>query len=196
MNALSVRPLWVLLVDETGPVNSFIPGATWSGKPLEVLEQLVRALHPGLTVLSVEWAEKAQRIMGDDTLLVRIPGTHEVKAPKPKARRTRTVDVEPVELDAVDRGYWRSRELRSVMQAPARQLAPPSSDVVNTCSCGIAHTAASWAALPLCGAKAVREGNTLIHEDYRTCSNCGSDKVIRAGTCGVCTQCGTSQGCS
>ncbi len=29
-----------------------------------------------------------------------------------------------------------------------------------------------------------------------TCSNCGSDKVIRAGACGVCTQCGTSQGCS
>jgi ribonucleoside-diphosphate reductase alpha chain len=29
-----------------------------------------------------------------------------------------------------------------------------------------------------------------------TCSNCGSDKVIRAGACGCCTQCGTSQGCS
>jgi ribonucleoside-diphosphate reductase alpha chain len=28
------------------------------------------------------------------------------------------------------------------------------------------------------------------------CSNCGSDKVIRAGACGVCTLCGTSQGCS
>jgi ribonucleoside-diphosphate reductase alpha chain len=29
-----------------------------------------------------------------------------------------------------------------------------------------------------------------------TCSNCGSSKVIRAGACGVCTECGTSQGCS
>ena len=29
-----------------------------------------------------------------------------------------------------------------------------------------------------------------------TCSNCGSNKVIRAGACGVCTDCGTSQGCS
>src|ERR1700722_13061653 len=29
-----------------------------------------------------------------------------------------------------------------------------------------------------------------------TCSNCGSTKVIRAGACGVCTDCGTSQGCS
>jgi ribonucleoside-diphosphate reductase alpha chain len=29
-----------------------------------------------------------------------------------------------------------------------------------------------------------------------TCSVCGSNKVIRAGACGVCTECGTSQGCS
>lgn len=28
------------------------------------------------------------------------------------------------------------------------------------------------------------------------CSNCGSSKVIRSGVCGVCTECGTSQGCS
>ena len=28
------------------------------------------------------------------------------------------------------------------------------------------------------------------------CSNCGSHKVIRAGACGCCTECGTSQGCS
>ena len=28
------------------------------------------------------------------------------------------------------------------------------------------------------------------------CSVCGSDKVIRAGACGLCTECGTSQGCS
>ncbi len=28
------------------------------------------------------------------------------------------------------------------------------------------------------------------------CFNCGSSKVIRAGACGVCTQCGTSAGCS
>ncbi len=29
-----------------------------------------------------------------------------------------------------------------------------------------------------------------------TCSNCGSEKVIRSGACGCCTECGTSQGCS
>jgi len=28
------------------------------------------------------------------------------------------------------------------------------------------------------------------------CSSCGSEKVIRAAACGVCTECGTSQGCS
>ncbi len=28
------------------------------------------------------------------------------------------------------------------------------------------------------------------------CANCGSTKVIRAGACGCCTECGTSQGCS
>ncbi len=28
------------------------------------------------------------------------------------------------------------------------------------------------------------------------CTHCGSEKVIRAGACGVCTECGTSQGCS
>ena len=28
------------------------------------------------------------------------------------------------------------------------------------------------------------------------CSHCGSSKVVRAGACGCCTECGTSQGCS
>jgi len=29
-----------------------------------------------------------------------------------------------------------------------------------------------------------------------TCSNCGSDRVVRTGACGACLECGTSQGCS
>lgn len=29
-----------------------------------------------------------------------------------------------------------------------------------------------------------------------SCSNCGSSKVVRAGACGTCTECGTSAGCS
>jgi len=54
---------------------------------------------------------------------------------------------------------------------------------------------------------AVQNGNGNGHADRVTvalgsifmgitCSVCGSDKVIRAGACGVCTECGTSQGCS
>jgi len=54
---------------------------------------------------------------------------------------------------------------------------------------------------------AVQGGNGNGHDDRVmvalgsifmgiTCSVCGSDKVIRAGACGVCTECGTSQGCS
>ena len=40
--------------------------------------------------------------------------------------------------------------------------------------------------------------NTALGNMYMdiTCSNCGSSKVIRAGACGCCTECGTSQGCS
>jgi ribonucleoside-diphosphate reductase alpha chain len=41
----------------------------------------------------------------------------------------------------------------------------------------------------------VREALGNMYLDV-TCSNCGSNKVIRAGACGVCTECGTSQGCS
>ena len=41
----------------------------------------------------------------------------------------------------------------------------------------------------------VREAIGNMYMDT-TCSNCGSSKVIRAGACGCCTECGTSQGCS
>ncbi len=44
-------------------------------------------------------------------------------------------------------------------------------------------------------AERVREALGSIFMEI-TCSVCGSDKVIRAGACGVCTECGTSQGCS
>jgi ribonucleoside-diphosphate reductase alpha chain len=44
-------------------------------------------------------------------------------------------------------------------------------------------------------AERVREALGNMYMDV-TCSNCGSNKVIRAGACGVCTECGTSQGCS
>ena len=41
----------------------------------------------------------------------------------------------------------------------------------------------------------VQEALGFMYMDI-TCSNCGSNKVIRAGACGCCTECGTSQGCS
>jgi ribonucleoside-diphosphate reductase alpha chain len=41
----------------------------------------------------------------------------------------------------------------------------------------------------------VREAIGNMYMDI-ICSNCGSSKVIRAGACGCCTECGTSQGCS
>ena len=44
-------------------------------------------------------------------------------------------------------------------------------------------------------AERVREALGNMYMDV-TCTHCGSSKVIRAGACGVCTECGTSQGCS
>jgi ribonucleoside-diphosphate reductase alpha chain len=48
---------------------------------------------------------------------------------------------------------------------------------------------------PRTHADRVREALGNMYMDI-SCSNCGSTKVIRAGACGVCTECGTSQGCS
>jgi ribonucleoside-diphosphate reductase alpha chain len=48
---------------------------------------------------------------------------------------------------------------------------------------------------PRTHAERVREALGNMYMDI-SCSNCGSTKVIRAGACGVCTECGTSQGCS
>jgi ribonucleoside-diphosphate reductase alpha chain len=48
---------------------------------------------------------------------------------------------------------------------------------------------------PQTHADRVKEAIGNMYMDI-TCSNCGSSKVIRAGACGCCTECGTSQGCS
>jgi ribonucleoside-diphosphate reductase alpha chain len=48
---------------------------------------------------------------------------------------------------------------------------------------------------PRTHADRVREALGNMYMDV-SCLNCGSTKVIRAGACGVCTECGTSQGCS
>ncbi len=48
---------------------------------------------------------------------------------------------------------------------------------------------------PASHADRVKEALGNMYMDI-TCSHCGSNKVIRAGACGCCTECGTSQGCS
>lgn len=53
----------------------------------------------------------------------------------------------------------------------------------------------SYARTGVTHADRVREALGNMYMDT-TCSHCGSSKVIRAGACGVCTECGTSQGCS
>ncbi len=50
-------------------------------------------------------------------------------------------------------------------------------------------------ATPEAHADRVREALGALYMDT-PCSHCGSNKVIRAGACGCCTECGTSQGCS
>lgn len=184
--------VWVIIRDETGPLNSYVTGGELRKLPPEVLLQLVRAAHPSLNVLSVEWPTEEQRkelgTFGSTALIVRIPGTHEIPAPKqrePKKPRKSAVDVsdawDPTEDDQVQRrDYWKYRGKSVVAEAPARVPTAPSTstEVVNTCSCGTPYTAAEFAALPFVGAKDVRENGLVHHEDYRNCTKCGSTRMV------------------
>ena len=60
---------------------------------------------------------------------------------------------------------------------------------------GTPDQATNGKGLSMTHAERVREalGNMYMG---MSCSYCGSTKVIRAGACGICTECGTSQGCS
>jgi len=60
---------------------------------------------------------------------------------------------------------------------------------------GTPDQATNGKGLSMSHAERVREalGNMYMG---MSCSYCGSTKVIRAGACGICTECGTSQGCS
>jgi ribonucleoside-diphosphate reductase alpha chain len=60
---------------------------------------------------------------------------------------------------------------------------------------GLPRALANGRAAPMSHAERVREALGSMYMDI-SCSNCGSTKVIRTGACGVCTECGTSQGCS
>ena len=60
---------------------------------------------------------------------------------------------------------------------------------------GLPRVLANGHSMPMSHAERVREALGSMYMDI-SCSNCGSTKVIRTGACGVCTECGTSQGCS
>ncbi len=85
---------------------------------------------------------------------------------------------------------------RKSMDRPVAELASERADIIDI----IAHKHGSEG-LPHLGhganthAERVKEAIGNMYMDT-TCSNCGSSKVIRAGACGCCTECGTSQGCS
>jgi ribonucleoside-diphosphate reductase alpha chain len=82
------------------------------------------------------------------------------------------------------------------LNRPVPELPRESKDVIDV----ITHKNGSEgqphiAAAPQTHADRVKEAIGNMYMDI-TCSNCGSSKVIRAGACGCCTECGTSQGCS
>ena len=60
---------------------------------------------------------------------------------------------------------------------------------------GHTHTPAKPFARAATHAERVKIALGNMYRDT-ACSHCGSSKIIRAGACGVCTDCGTSQGCS
>ena len=75
-------------------------------------------------------------------------------------------------------------------RAPARRRSSTSSPTAH-----LRGRAVRRAACPSATPTACRKRSGSMYMDI-TCSNCGSNKVIRAGACGCCTECGTSQGCS
>ena len=175
------RGFMLLLTDETGPLSSIQMPSSWRHHEQPVLEQLVRAAYPGLTVLAVKWAEDPKLFTcSGDVLLVSVPGTHEVAVPKKRTSKPRKVS----EVDVADQhdGYRHTHQVQQLRDAkfysaPALKLSLVPEEVVNRCSCGIAYTAETWAALELRGAKDITEGATVIHEDYRNCT-CGSTRMV------------------
>jgi ribonucleoside-diphosphate reductase alpha chain len=96
-----------------------------------------------------------------------IPGYREMTSPNQGQTELAMPEIETMEKKAVNR--------------PVPEL--------------ITETAAEKIAAQATASKRV---DTAIGHAYMEtpCTNCGSDKVIRAGACGCCTECGTSQGCS
>jgi ribonucleoside-diphosphate reductase alpha chain len=95
--------------------------------------------------------------------------------------------------------------LKEIPEMEKKAMNRPVSDLARTGEKEILDVITSHA--PNDGEPQVIAGNGHSHADRVQealgnmfmdiiCSHCGSDKVIRAGACGVCTECGTSQGCS
>ena len=95
--------------------------------------------------------------------------------------------------------------LKEILEMEKKALNRPVSDLARTGEKEILDVITSHS--PNDGEPQVVAGNGHSHADRVhealgnmfmdiVCSHCGSDKVIRAGACGVCTECGTSQGCS
>jgi ribonucleoside-diphosphate reductase alpha chain len=76
---------------------------------------------------------------------------------------------------------------------PMPEIAQMEQQAVNRPVPELSVTAEDPASAPKVDRVKVALGNAFMGI---ICENCGSDKVIRAGACGCCTQCGTSQGCS
>lgn len=73
---------------------------------------------------------------------------------------------------------WGLHSRTSTAPAPTEARVLDDKKVINTCTtCGTSYTEATWAELPMVGAKDVEDGGTIVHEDYRECG-CGSTRMV------------------
>lgn len=192
---MSNRQTLVVLTDETGRPKDSCAVGDWTAHAPETLRQLVVAAYPAETVLGVEWAAEPARYspVASDVLLARCAGVVarvEVAKRERAPRRERHDDLlehdelPPVPLlEALQWGADQAQRRkvgahRQHYEAAAVEAQRDAAGIVNTCPCcGTAYTAATWAELPLVGARQHEEGATVITEDYRQCG-CGSTRMI------------------
>jgi ribonucleoside-diphosphate reductase alpha chain len=98
--------------------------------------------------------------------------------------------------------------LKEIVEIEKKALNRPVTDLPRTSEKEVIDVITSKSANPANGGTVEGNGSGASNSPDRvtvalgsifmgiTCSVCGSDKVIRAGACGVCIECGTSQGCS
>ena len=95
--------------------------------------------------------------------------------------------------------------MKEIPEMEKKAINRPVSDLPRTGEKELIDVITNHAPNKALAARSAGNGNThadRVRKRSGTCSwtsparICGSDKVIRAGACGVCTECGTSQGCS